>query len=112
MTIKCKIQFLTRLIILVILASCGAPPEKPKEIDIVPKEENINIRISKNLQQTVSYAVINKGRINDSILLAQVSLVEKIYAGNGYKSFWRNDENWLPAADSLFEFIKRSKEFG
>jgi murein L,D-transpeptidase YcbB/YkuD len=112
MTIKCKIQFLTRLIILVILASCGAPPEKPKEIDIVPREENINIRISKNLQQTVSYAVINKGRINDSILLAQVQIVEKLYAGNGYKSFWRNDEKWLPAADSLFEFIKSSKEYG
>jgi murein L,D-transpeptidase YcbB/YkuD len=111
MMLKIKIQFLTWLIIPVILASCGEP-EKPKDNDIVPQEENINSRISKNLQQTIEYAVINKGRINDSILLAQVHLVEKVYAGNGYKSVWRNDEKWLPAADSLFEFIKRSKEFG
>ncbi|MHA4845862.1 L,D-transpeptidase family protein [Flavitalea antarctica] len=111
MILKSKILLLARLIIPVIFASCG-PPEKPKDNDIVAVEENINSRISKNLQQTIEYAVINKGRVNDSILLAQVHLVEKIYAGNGYKSVWRNDQKWLPAADSLVEFIRRSKEFG
>lgn len=108
---KSKILFLTRFLILVILASCGGP-DKPKDNDIVQSEEQIDKRITKNLHETIDYAVINKGRVNDSVLLSEVNLVEKIYAGNGYKSVWNTKENWLPTADSLLEFIKHAKEYG
>jgi murein L,D-transpeptidase YcbB/YkuD len=86
--------------------------EKPKEKDIVEKPEEINIRISKNLQQTLEYAVENKGRVNDSIRMEEVSMVSAIYSKNEFKPVWSSNENWLPLADTLFSFIERSKEYG
>ncbi|HTF28879.1 MAG TPA: L,D-transpeptidase family protein [Flavitalea sp.] len=111
MMLKSKYLFITRLTLLALLISCGGP-EKPRDTDIVQQEENINFRIGKNLRETIDYAVINKGRINDSILVTEVNLVEKVYAGNGYKAMWRNNDQWLPVADSLFSFIQHSKEYG
>ncbi|RYG03197.1 MAG: hypothetical protein EOO02_08965 [Chitinophagaceae bacterium] len=111
MILKNRFYTLTGLSLALFVISCGEP-EKPKAVDIVPKEEDINLRISKNLKETVDYAVINKGRINDTILLAQPDLIEQIYGAGDYKGVWRSEAGWAPLADSLVDFIKHSKEYG
>jgi murein L,D-transpeptidase YcbB/YkuD len=86
--------------------------EKPKEKDIVEKPEEINIRIKKNLQQTIAYAVDNKGRVNDSIRLEEVGMVNAIYDKHQFAPLWSSDEKWSPLADSLFGFIEQSRFYG
>ncbi len=99
------------VLLIIFCSSCGETA-KPKDTDIVPKEEDIDVHIIQNLQETIDYAVINKGRVNDSIVLSSMSLVERVYQNNEYKPVWRKEKNWSPVADSLYDFIKQSKEYG
>jgi L,D-transpeptidase YcbB len=94
------------------LFSCNTPPEKPKEKDIVPIPEQIDVRVKRNIQKNLDFSLANKGRLSDTVLLAMDSVINKLYLRNDYKPLWSRQETWLPGADSLFQFIERSKEFG
>lgn len=95
-----------------VVHSCNAPPEKPEEKDIVEIPEQIDIRVKRNIQKNLEFILANKGRLSDTVLLSMDSLVSTLYAKNDYKPFWSKQENWLPQADSLFQFIEHSKEYG
>jgi murein L,D-transpeptidase YcbB/YkuD len=101
------------LIALIILITCSCrDASKPKDTDIVQKEEDIELHIIQHLKESIDYSLINKGRLNDSILLTRIGLLEDLYDNNDHKPLWRKEKTWSPAANSLFEFIKGSKEYG
>ena len=91
---------------------CNTPPEKPKEKDIVEIPEQIDVRVKRNIQKNLEFILANKGRLSDTVLLLMDSQVSALYVGNDYKPLWSKQENWLPEADSLFQFIEHSKEYG
>ncbi|HET7118951.1 MAG TPA: L,D-transpeptidase family protein [Hanamia sp.] len=83
---------------------------KKKEIVKVP--EKMDDQVSDNIKTFLLFAKENKGAINDSVKLAQWQLVNSFYEQNDFKGIWSKEENWKPAADSMFEFIKNSKYYG
>ena len=92
--------------------SCKTPPEKPKEKDIVEIPEHIDIRVSRNIRKNLEFILTNKGRLSDTVLLSMDTMVSKLYKQNQNKPLWCEQEKWRPEADSLFQFIENSKEFG
>lgn len=94
------------------LFSCSTPPEKPEEKDIVEIPEQFDVRITKNIKKNLEFILANKGRLSDTVLLSMDSLVNTLYKKNEYKPLWSKQENWMPEADSLFQFIEHSKEYG
>ena len=100
------------IVTLVCFLACNTPPEKPKEVDIVTIPEEIDVRVGKNLRKNLDFVISNKGRLSDTVVLYMDSLVDKIYRRKNYQPAWSKKENWLPEADSLFNFISRSKEYG
>ncbi len=105
-----QLVFFTALILL--LSNGCRNTSKPKDTDIVQIEKDIDVHIVQHLKESIDYSIINKGRLNDSILLAKVGLLEGLYDDNDYKPLWRKDKSWSPAANELFEFIQGSKEYG
>lgn len=83
-----------------------------KEKKIVLTPEQMDKKVSENINAVLLFAKDNDGKINDSILLARFPLVIHFYEKNNFKSIWSSKESWLPIADSLFHFIKNSRYFG
>lgn len=94
------------------LFSCKTPPEKPKEKDIVEIPEQIDIRVQRNIRKNIEFILANKGRLSDTVLMKMDSLVDRLYSKNDFRPLWSKQEKWLPEADSLFQFIADSKQYG
>jgi murein L,D-transpeptidase YcbB/YkuD len=86
--------------------------QPPKENDIVKNPKNLEERVNENLKRTIKYALGNRGRIADTILIHQISLVDSVYQQNNYQPLWSNKESWGYLGTVMFSFIERSKEYG
>jgi murein L,D-transpeptidase YcbB/YkuD len=100
------------MVFLSCLFSCNPPPEKPKATDIVEIPEQIDVRVKRNIRKNMEFALANKGRLSDTVLLKMDTLVNTLYTKNDFQPLWSSQESWLPEADSLFQFIEFSKSYG
>ena len=94
------------------LFSCREEKKKPKEKDIVKEPEKLGVRISKNLQSVINFALQNNGRVNDTSSLYERNALNKIYRNNKYAAIWSADGRWAPLSDSVFHFISKTKLYG
>jgi murein L,D-transpeptidase YcbB/YkuD len=85
---------------------------KPPEKDIVEQPEKFEVRVSDNIKTALTFILDNKGRLSDTVLLANDSLVNSLYEKENYQPLWCAKESWSPLGDSLYAFIERSKEYG
>lgn len=95
-----------------LLACDNTPAVKPPEKDIVEIPEKFEVRVSDNLRKALGFIVSNKGRLNDTVVLAHDSLIFGLYEKEQFQPLWISQENWSPLGDSLYAFIERSKEYG
>ncbi|PWT96301.1 MAG: hypothetical protein C5B52_16050 [Bacteroidetes bacterium] len=107
------------LVILVSLAlwntSCNTitPKPKPKPKEVVKKPEDLNVTVPENITAILSYAAENNGVVDDSIRLIMQPLVDAWYQSRPANiRTWSEEKQWLPYADSLFQFIKQSELYG
>ncbi len=93
------------------LYSCKnrTPPAKK---EIVKEPEEMDDKISDHLKSVLEYADDNDGKIGDSIKLSLQQIVHSFYKENDYHNIWSKKEHWNPLADSLFDFIEKSKYYG
>ncbi len=83
-------------------------PEK----EIVKKPEDMDDQIADNIKAVLQSAKDNNGKINDSVKLSLLGIVDSYYDQNDYHNIWSKKEKWMPLADSMFDFIKTSKYYG
>lgn len=96
-----------------LLTACDSMPTvKPPEKDIVEVPEKFEVRVSDNLKKALSFIVDNKGRLNDTVVLANDSLLYGLYEKENFQPLWCAQENWSALGDSLYAFIEHSKEYG
>lgn len=84
----------------------------PAKKEIVKKPEEMDDKITDNIKSVLQYANDNDGKIDDSIKLSLYHIVHSFYKENDYHNLWSKKENWNPLADSMFEFIEKSKYYG
>ncbi|MEP6616756.1 MAG: L,D-transpeptidase family protein [Ginsengibacter sp.] len=82
------------------------------EPQIIEKPAEMDRHVNENIEAVLKYASDNNGRINDSLRLKVFPIVESFYKGTDYKNVWSKNEEWLPLADSLFDFIRNSQAYG
>ena len=92
--------------------SCKSEDEKPKEKDIVRKEELFPDRVKTNLTRLINYAAQNNGKINDTTVLRFVPQIQQIYVKNNYTSIWSSEGKRISIGDSLNKFINAAMEYG
>lgn len=91
---------------------CCKNKKSPPEKDIVKQPASMQERVSEDLRKTTEYILKNNGKLNDTVSIDHISLVDSIYAGQQYQSLWSKSEAWSPAGDSLFSFIQNAKNYG
>jgi L,D-transpeptidase YcbB len=85
---------------------------KAPEKDIVANPAKLSERTAEDIRNTLAFIMENKGRLNDSVVLAFPVLVDSFYGANQYHPQWFREDQTLPAGDSLLSFIKNSRFFG
>lgn len=93
------------------LAACG-DSEKPKDKDIVEQPEKFEVRVSENIKTALAFMLDNKGRLNDTVVLADDTMVNEAYIRNNNQPIWSAQEKWNAIGEGLFRFIASSKEYG
>ena len=86
--------------------------KKPPEKDVVTTPRQLEEHTTNNLKKMLTYAAENKGKINDSLMLSSLSLVNAVYGTNNYLTIWSKEDKWQSMADSLYQFIDHAKEYG
>lgn len=89
------------------------PPDSYRdEKQIVEKPAEMDAKVNENIKDVLQYAIDNKGKINDVIRLNAALTVDSFYKKDNYENIWSKDEHWEPLADSLFNFITASEQYG
>ena len=110
----CKMNLSNVFFIILLAAGIAACKGKhaADEKVIVATPEEMDDRVSENIQSVLLYASDNNGNINEKQKLNYTSITDKFYNKNNYRVFWSTRQTWLPMADSMFHFIKTSRYSG
>jgi murein L,D-transpeptidase YcbB/YkuD len=114
------LKCLLALLLVLLFAACHnrggssgkSAPEKPKEKDIVEEPEALDVRIGRNINEALEFVLVNKGVLNDSMVLTQDSLLNTLYQKRNYEPVWCSQEKWSPLSDSLVSFMAHATNYG
>lgn len=90
--------------------SCG--DDKPATKDIVNEPKLLEKRINQHVQELLNYAAANQGKINDTTVISNTSLISKIYNDNSFDPIWSDTGRLNSTGDSLYSFIENAKLYG
>lgn len=91
--------------------SCNDSKKSP-ERDIAKSPQELTEKAINHIDNLLSKAGRNDGKIDDSMVLLQLKPVELIYKQTGNNTSWSKGEQWLPIGDSLFDLIGNAKLYG
>lgn len=90
------------------LISCNGSGRKK----IVQDPEDMDQQTSESIQQALDIALVQDGKLSDSIRLQFTTHVKEFYASNEYNTVWSHKEKWEPLVDTLIQFIKEAEKYG
>lgn len=96
---------------LVLLFSCHDRTGKEGKGE-VKTSVTVSERGGTDIKSMLDYAADNGDKMYDSTMLLYRKLASSVYDSNGYKAIWSSNKRWLPAGDSLLNFIDSSKDYG
>lgn len=95
----------------IFIVGCNSS-NKPPEKDVVKDPAKLEERISENLKKVLEYALGNNGKVNDSISLHALQMINRIYENNNFQPLWSIKDQWQPVADSMYEFLSKMQNYG
>src|SRR5215212_684062 len=87
-------------------------PGHGPETVIVSTPEQMEQKLPELISESIKIAINNSGRLDDSIILSQPSVLAFLYEQKNYNAFWSKEENWTQTADSLLRFIENARLYG
>jgi L,D-transpeptidase YcbB len=99
------------LLLVLLITSCRSK-EKPPEHDIVKTEEAWETRTARNLQANLTYALENKGNLDDTSHLGYIKIINAVYKDNQYQLVWSIKGEASRIADNLYSFISNARLYG
>lgn len=105
-----KLVFLPVLVLLFFTACKNHVNISEKEV--VQKPEDINAKAEELIQGTLRDILTNNTSLSDSFKIKNAAIVESLYNQNSFHPLWSSEGSFKTIADSLFRFIKDSKEYG
>jgi L,D-transpeptidase YcbB len=93
-----------------IISACGG--KKPVKPEIVNNPEKMDEKVTELMSAFIQSAIHDKNLLNDSVQLNQEKTVVFLYQQKKNEPLWSSKENFLPAGDSLLNFIRDAKQWG
>ncbi|MBO9659111.1 MAG: L,D-transpeptidase family protein, partial [Chitinophagaceae bacterium] len=64
------------------------------------------------IRGSIDYAVANDGKIDDSVKLALLAPLKKVYEPAQYASSWNPGQQWKPVSDSMLGIVRSAQYYG
>ncbi len=98
--------------VMILMACNNQPPPKPKPKEIVKVPEQMDPVVRKQIVGLIGQAIQFQGKADDTIALSRADIVAAWYDDRDGERYWSKDKLWLPRADSMVDFIRRSEYYG
>ncbi|CAN5860854.1 L,D-transpeptidase family protein [soil metagenome] len=108
---KISLYYLPLLIIL-LLTACSQKHKKPQLQQLVSDPASIDAVVQKNIQEQLQFANDNAGKLNDSMHLDFLKVLDKYYESNDHTALWSSMEKWKPVTASLINYLDHAVEDG
>lgn len=79
---------------------------------IVADPDRMDKETSESIKHALAYAIQHDGKIDDSINLKLIGLVNEFYASNEHANIWSRREKWMSLTDTLIGFIQNCELYG
>lgn len=90
-------------------AACKTKTVKAlKEKEIVTDPKSIDTYIKNDIRNSLSLAVDNEGKINDSLHLKFYKVTDAYYNKNDYQPLWSDTAHWKPYTDSMMAYFDKA----
>jgi murein L,D-transpeptidase YcbB/YkuD len=83
-----------------------------KEGELVKNPIQMDATATENIKDLLEKAFKENGKIDDTIRLNLVAIVNDFYSKNDFKPIWSSEEQWQPLADSLLNLINHAEAEG
>ncbi|MBL7745053.1 MAG: L,D-transpeptidase family protein [Chitinophagaceae bacterium] len=97
--------------LLTFLTACNGG-KKPPSTDIAASPEQLDVKAKDIIREFLEYAGNNNGDMGDSVILANISLLQTVYEKNNFDAIWSSKEEWKPLGDSIMSLVANAKLYG
>jgi murein L,D-transpeptidase YcbB/YkuD len=95
-----------------LLIQCKNSVDKPPEKHVVVNPAKLVESTSEDIHHTLEYLTTNQGRLNDSVGISFLGLIDSLYDANNYKPIWLRGERTTPEGTSFTNLIQNSRLWG
>jgi murein L,D-transpeptidase YcbB/YkuD len=106
-----KLLFLSAFVT-VLFYSCKEKNKDVTEKQIVEQPEDINAKAEALIRGTLKEILRNDKDLPDSFHVKNASILQYLYDQNSFSPLWSSKGSFTANGDSLFAFIKQSREYG
>lgn len=85
---------------------------RPAEKLVVKAPEQLDPKVKNLISESLDYALANQGRLNDSIVLQNDSLLSRFYLQKSFFPFWSSASRWQPQGKQVVQFIEKAALYG
>jgi murein L,D-transpeptidase YcbB/YkuD len=107
-----KTYFLIFLTAGISFVQCKYKGDKAPEKDIVINKADLAESTTEDIHHTLEFLKSHDGRLNDSVHIHYVSLMDSIYDANQYKPIWFRRDKTTPEGSSFINLIQNSRLWG
>ena len=95
---------------LLFLLSCGG--NKEKDENIITDPVVMDSKVADYIRTSIKTALRDSGKIDDNTQIDLPQTLKEFYSNIDYKPVWSSTKEWLPLADSLYQFIASAENEG
>ncbi len=91
---------------------CKNKPDRAPEKDIVINPAKLFESTSEDIHHTLDYLKAHQGKLNDSVDVSFIRLVDSLYDENQYQPIWLRNDRTIPEGASFMNLIQNCRLWG
>ena len=107
-----RAYFLIFLSIGIAFIQCKYKGDKVPEKDIVKNPAKLEESTAEDIHHTLEYLKTHQGRLNDSVHINFINLLDSLYDARQYKPIWIRRDRIIPEGSSFVNLIQNSRLWG
>jgi L,D-transpeptidase YcbB len=109
---QCRTYFLILLVTGVVLVQCKNRSDHAPEKDIVVNPAKLYESTTEDIHHTLEFLKAHEGKLNDSVHIAFINLIDSLYDANQYQPIWQRNDKTIPEGSSFINLIQNCRLWG